>query len=411
LTRDWALPGPGGVAFVPVYLAGVALATLGVRVVSGAAPPIAVLVVSAVVGMVLTDVTLFPTQAFRDLGIYVKAGAHWLEGSPVYVTTLTTSVPVDRTNYPYLYPPFTLPFAALLAAIPTIPLRLLWTAGSIAAIVAAFRLIGIRPRWWPVLLVWPPVFQGLYVANVAVPAMLLFAAAPWFGAGLVLSAAFKAYNALMALWLARERRWRQIAVGIAIIAALALVTLPLVGLDQWRAWLDGLDAYRRSQPLLPASLYGTALPGFLPWSAAVGLAAVAVAAAVFARRTEGLARFGIATIVASPSLYGHGFIVGLPAFVTLRLRWAWLAIGLTTISPGGLNSWSAIVLVASSWVILVLRRPAVRLPADEVEGRGGEVAAYDLLGGAPRPWPEAPLEEQPWRPHRRPAVDVAEVAA
>lgn len=410
LTRDWELPKPGGVAFVPVYLVAIAAGTLALRALTGSAPPIAVLVVSVVVGMVLTDVTLFPSQAFRDLGIYLNAGHHFLDGAPVYTTTLTTSVPSDRTHYPYLYPPFTLPLLALLSVVPTTAVRILWTLASVVAVVLAFRLIGVRPRWWLALLLWPPVFQGLYVGNVAVPAMLLFAAAPWFGAGLLLSSAFKAYNAVTGLWLVRERRWRQLALGVAILAGATIVTLPLVGLHQWRAWLAGLDAYRASQPLLPGSLYGAALIRFAPAPIAIGLAAIALAAAIFARRTEALARFGIATIVASPSVYGHGFIVGLPAFATLRLRWAWLAIGLSTMSPGGVNSWAAIVLVALSWVVLALRRPAVRLPPDTVEGRGGEIAAYDLLGGAERPWPTAPSEET--RPvGRLDRVDVAPEAA
>ncbi len=395
LTRDWELPAPGGVPFVPVYLAGIAVGTVVVRLVTGSAPPIAVLVVAVVVGMVLTDVTLFPSQAFRDLGIYVKAGQHFSAGEPVYQQALTTSVPPDRTDYPYLYPPFTLPAAVVLAAMPTVVVRALWTALSIVAIVVSFRLIGIRPRWWLPLLVWPPVFQGLYVANVAVPAMLLYAAAPWFGAGLVLAAAFKAYSGFAALWLVRERRWVQLLLGIAILIGLAVVTLPLTGLELWREWLGGLDAYRRSQEILPTSLYGVALLRYVPWIVAFGLAGLALAAAFFARRTEGLARFGIATIVASPSLYGHGFIVALPAFTTLRLRWAWLAIGLATISPGGLNSWSAVVLVAASWLVLVLRRPAITLPPDTVEGPGGEVAAWDLLGGAARPWPDVSNVDAP----------------
>jgi len=395
LVRDWALPQPGGIAFVPVYLLAIALGTIAVRFVTGAAPPIAVLVVAVVVGMVLTDITLFPTQAFRDLGIYVKAGEHYLAGTPVYDTGLTTSVPPDRTDYPYLYPPLTLPFFAVLAQLPTVVTRIAWTGACAVAILVAFRLVGIRPRWWLPLLAWPPVFQGLYVGNVAVPAALLFAAGPWFGAGLVVASAFKAYSALAVLWLVREARWRQIALGVAILVVVALATLPLTGVALWRDWIAGLAAFRESQPLLQNSLYGAAVMRYVPFVVAVAIAAIAVGAALLARRTEGLARFGVATVVASPSVYAHGFIVALPAIATLRLRWAWLAIGLTTISPGGLNTWAAVVLVAVSWVLLVLRRPAVTLPPAGVEGRGGEVASWDLLGGAARPWPTAPAETTP----------------
>lgn len=406
MVRDWEIPAPGGVPFVPLYLGAIAAGLIALRIVTGSAPPIAALVVAVIVGMVLTDLTLLPSQPFRDLGIYFKAGQHFASGTPVYQTALTTSVPVDRTEYPYLYPPFTLPFLALVAAVPLPIVNLVVTGLGVVALLVVFRLVGIRPRWWLPLLLWPPAFQGLYVANVAVFTALLFAAGPWFGAGLVLTAAFKAYSALVALWLAREGRWRQIVLGIAALVLISLLTLPLVGVDQWRSWLAALDAFRRSQALLPNSLYGSALERYLPWIVAVAVTVVAVAAAAFARRTEGLARFGIATIVASPSLYGHGFIVALPAITSLRLRWAWLALGLTTISPGGANTWAAIVLVAASWVLLWLRRPSVTLPsaASGDQGRGGEIASYDLLGGAARPWPGAPSEEPGWI-GRRPLVD------
>jgi hypothetical protein len=379
---------------VPLYLAGIAISAVAVRLATGSLPPIATLAVASIVGMVLTDVTLFPSQAFRDLGIYVKAGEHFLAGTRVYSDTLLTAVPLDRTNYPYLYPPFTLPFAAVLSALPEAVVRVLWTGALVAAALAAFELIGVRRRWWVPLLLWPPVFQGLYVGNVAVPASLLFAAGPWFGAGLIVAAGFKVYAGLAGLWLLREGRWRAIVVGIGLLVGLTLVTLPLTGIDRWTEWLVGLLRFRASQELLPEYLYGTSLPRYLPWAVAIAIAVAFVAAAWFARRTEGLARFGVATIVASPSLYAHGFIVALPAFATLRLRWAWLAIGITSITPG-VGWWLAIALVGASWFVLGLRRPSVHLPIETEEalgglGRGGEVSRWDLLGGASRAWPQAP---------------------
>ncbi|HET7028112.1 MAG TPA: glycosyltransferase family 87 protein [Candidatus Limnocylindrales bacterium] len=369
------------------------LGTLATRLLTGAAPPIAVLAVAAVVGMILTDATIFPSQPFRDLGIYVKAGRHFIDGARVYSDTLLTAVPPDRTDYPYLYPPFTLPFAALLAALPYDVVKVLWTSGCVAAALAAFALIGIRRRWWIPLLLWPPVFQGLYVGNVAVPAALLFAAGPWFGGGLIVAAGFKVYAGLAGVWLVRERRWRAIVVGVGVLAGLTVLTFPLTGLERWMEWLTGLLRFRDSQALLPDYLYGTSLPRYLPWIVAIVIAVAFVAASWLARRTEGLARFGVATIVASPSLYAHGFIVALPAIATLRLRWAWLAVAIMSVSPG-VSWWLAIALVAASWFALALRRPSLHLPVETSpavggEGRGGEVSRWDLLGGAPRPWPTA----------------------
>jgi Glycosyltransferase family 87 len=390
---------------VPVFLALIALGTLATRAVTGSAPPIAVLVVAAIVGMVLTDITVLPTQALRDLGIYVKAGAHYAANERVYLDGLVTSVPQDRTDYPYLYPPFTLPFVAVLAALPFPLVATAWVALQVVAAVLTFRLIGIRPRWWLVLLAWPPVFQGLFVANVSIFAGFLFAAGPWFGAGLLLAGVFKVYSALAGLWLARERRWRPIVTAVVALAAVSLMTLPLTGIERWREWIAGLVWFRQSQDLLPNSLYGIALPHYLPQIVAVAIGAAVVAAAWFARRTEGLARFGVATIVASPSLYAHGIIPGLPAMTTLRLRWAWLVVAVTSVVPGE-AWWAAIAFICLSWFALVLRRPAITLPPASAAGRGGEIAAFDLLGGAAHPWPNLPTEDAARVPPR--AVDVAE---
>ena len=216
------------------------------------------------------------------------------------------------------------------------------------------RLLGLALPWAVAALLWPPFFQGLYVGNVAVPAFALFAAAPWFGAGLVLAGAFKAYSAIAALWLVRERRWRPIVVGVAILAVLAVVTLPFVGLDAWRAWIEGLRLYAASQPTVPA-LVGFGLGAYLPGMVPLVLGVAAVGWALLGRRLDGLARFGVATVVASPSLFTHGFLVALPAFLGLRPVALWLALGITSVAPG-LGWWLAIVLVVAASVIPDLRR-------------------------------------------------------
>jgi hypothetical protein len=238
----------------------------------------------------------------------------------------------------------------------------------------------VRRQWILVLLLWPPVFQGIQVGNVAVAAGLLFALAPWFGAGLVIAAIFKLYSGLAALWLIRERRLGQLLLGIGLVIVAIAVTIPLTGLDRWREWLAGLDLYRASQPLLPASLYGFGLPRFVPF---VGFAAVGVAvilAALRRRGCVGLARLGLATVVASPSLYAHGLIVGLPALLLLGSPWIWAVLGLTSVAPG-LGWWIAIVVVVAGWFA-----PAL--------GRRTDDASNELhpLGSRSGPWPHAPLD-------------------
>ena len=130
---------------------------------------------------------------------------------------------------------------------------------------------------------------------------------------------------------------------------------------------------------------GAYLPGMLPL--ALGLAAVVWA--WLGRRLDGLARFGVATVVASPSLFTHGFLVALPALLGLRPVALWLALGITSVAPG-LGWWLAIVLVVAR---LGDFRPAAdlgRAVADRLRdgvGRDGGLGDEELgrraeVGGA-----------------------------
>lgn len=365
-TLDWRLPDAGGVLFVPAWAALVLAGVLVARLVRRRWEPVVVLAVAAIVAALLTDLTQFRGQPLRDLGIYLKAGEHFAAGAPVYPTGLVTARPVDLTDYPFLYPPPALPVFALLAALPRPLVEAGWLAGSVAAAIGGLRLLGLPWRWAVAALAWPPFLQGLYVGNVSVAAFALFAAAPWFGAGLVLAAILKPYAAVASLWLVRERRFRALVAGAAAVAALGLVTLPIVGPDAWRAWIEGLRLYSASQPLLPEYLYGLGLPRYVPSLAFAGLAAGAVAWAWLGRGREGLARFGVATVAAAPSAFAHGFLVALPAFLGLRAAWLWVALGITSVAPG--VAW---------WLAILVAVAASFLPGLRREDYGG-------------PWPAAP---------------------
>lgn len=351
---DWRLPSHDGTSFGPVWAALSALSVATVRILRGRWEPVVVLAAMTAVAALLTDLVQLNGQFLRDLGIYVRAGEHFAAAVPVYLAAALTEAPVDMTTYPFLYPPPTLPFAAILAALPRPFVDAGWLVGSGLAAVWGLRLVGLSTRWALAALLWPPIFQGLYVGNVAVPAFALFAAAPWFGAGLILAALLKPYSAIAGLWLVHQRRWGQLGLGLALIAALALVTLPLVGVDLWRRWIDGLRWYAVSQPAVPALLalsLGAYLPGWLQLAAAVG----AIGWSWLGRGLDGLARFGVATVVGSPSLFAHGFVVALPAFLALRPVGLWLAIGITSVAPG-LGWWLSIVLVVVASVVGGLRR-------------------------------------------------------
>ena len=148
--------------------------------------------------------------------------------------------------------------------------------------------------------------------------------------------------------------------------------LPLTGLDRWREWIGALAAFRASQAVFPG-LYGLALPGFLPYPAYLALAIVAVGFALRSRPFSGLRRFGVAGVVASPSLYPHGFTLALPALLDLETFWFWVTLALTSTVLGG-GWWAAIALVAASWFVPGMRR-----------GTSGDAHTSDTNGDALHP--------------------------
>jgi alpha-1,2-mannosyltransferase len=378
----------GGLSYWAVWLTllvvASAAAAAAVRRLQPARPivrPAEATAILALTAAIATDLTQF-YQPLRDLGIYLKAGGHFLDGAPVYIQSALTARPEDLTNYPFLYPPVSLPFFAVLAVLPQPLVQAAWVAGSMAIGLAALRLMGLRGRWLGLAVLWPPFFEGIWVGNIAVAALALFAIGPWIGAGLVVGGVFKSYTGLASLWLLRERRIKALVGGVAVIAAACALALPLTGVDLWLDWIRALQLYQTSQRNVPA-LYGFGLPGYVPVWMFLGLAAAAIAAGLAVRGRDGLARLGTATIVASPSLWGHGMLVAVPSILSLRSQWLWLAIGFTS-APDGIGWWWAVVVIAASWLLPPMRR--------------------DLEAEASRRWPERlhPLGENrgPW-----PALD------
>ncbi|MGZ6266960.1 MAG: hypothetical protein ACXWNR_00110, partial [Candidatus Limnocylindrales bacterium] len=202
-------------AWIALAAAGVLVASLVLRRLRPTAPwlrPVEAAAVLALAAMVLTDLTM-AWQPLRDLGIYLKAGQHYVAGAPVYLQAAMTERPADLSNYPFLYPPLTLPLFGALSMLPVPLAQTLWVGGSLGLVMLALRMVGLPFRWLVFVALWPPLFQGLWVGNVAVPGLAFFAIGPWLGSALVVGAVFKSYTGIAALWLARERRWSQLASG------------------------------------------------------------------------------------------------------------------------------------------------------------------------------------------------------
>jgi hypothetical protein len=381
VTWTWKFPNWEGVRFIIVWAGAVILGGLIARKWRGRIDPLDIAIAIVLAATVMSDIATFWTQGLRDFLLYLKAGDRWLEGDAVYLTSVLSVKPDDLTNYPFLYPPLTLPLFGGLASLPVPVASALWVGGSILAAYVALRRLGLGARWAILFLAWPPIFQGIYVGNVAIPVFLLFALAPWQGAGLVLSPVFKAYSAIAAAWLLLERRTRDILVGLVALIVVLVVTYPLVKPTLWFEWLTGLRLYEASQLALPDYLYGFGLTRWVPLTAILGLAALGLVAAALTRDPrERLARAGVATVAGSPSLFAHGFTFALPAMLALDSRWLWLVLGITSCSPG-LAWWLLPLVVAISWL-----RPGLR-------NHGWRPDAHPL-GTARVAWPTAPVRSR-----------------
>ena len=337
--------------------------------------PLEALAILAGVASVLGVVTILPTQALRDLIIYLRAGSAFGSGVPVYLDGLVTAIPADRSTYPFLYPPPLLPVFAALAALPRPLVEGAWVAGSLAALVFALRVIGLPWRWALAALAWRPIFEGLWVGNVAIPLLACLAIAIRHPSALVIPPVVKAYSATATLWLVREGRWRSLALGSAGVLVACALTLPLTGLEAWRSWLAGLDWFARSQASLP-DLYGIALPRFVGPAAALVIGLVVLAGALVVGGRAGLARLGMATPALSPSVFAHGLLVSLPALGYLRPAALWVAVGAMAFAATA-GSWIGPALSVASWFLPVLRRTSAH------PGRAG---VPDPLDGAAGPW-------------------------
>lgn len=326
------------------------------------------------------------TQPFRDVALYLRAGAAWLDGRAPYLAGPLTVLPLDRTQYPFVYPPFLLPFFGALSRLPQGLAIAVWEIAAVAAVILALKLLGVRSPWIPLLFLWPPIAVGLSVGNAA-PFGFLGLAAGWrWGAALVLGGVFKAQAAIPALWLFRERRWRPFVLGCLALAALVLVTVPLTGLAIYGDWLRGLQAFEETVRRFP-TLADSALQRYLPQGLALGIAVATATAAAVASGRMGLSRFGIVAIVASPTLYVHGLVFLLPAALWLDVTSLWLILGLV---PMGWGVWLAITTTGAA-LMLGLTRGAIatrwsRAGTPEHAALGSPL---HLLGPDPEPWPDA----------------------
>lgn len=236
---------------------------------------------------------------------------------------------LDGRYYPFFYPPPVLALAIPFAGLPFPWALAAWmVAGYLAYLVLARRLLPAAV--WPIA-AYPGAFSNLAHAQIGgLTSGLYLAAAQCFQrrpfvAGLLLGGLVcKPHLALLVpVALAAGRCWRAFAGAAVGSLGLIALTLPLVGLDGFQAFLETLAASRwivLAEPDLlwkMPGIFAAARPG-LGEPAAYGIQAVAALVMAFvvwrawARSDDVLGRFAIlttATVLATPYLVDYDLII------------------------------------------------------------------------------------------------------
>ncbi len=312
--------------------------------------------------------TLYPWGV--DVVIPLRAATRWLAGDQPYLASSFLNGP--GYDLPYLYPPFVLPIVAPFTALPQVVPITAWFLVSLAAATFACRRLAMPWLAIPFLLAWPPFTEGLLGGNVQVVVFAAFVALFWReprndeerrdfeplerdlgrqdrpgvrGAlpnGLLATAvgALKASQVQPWLYLAR-RNWRSAAAGAIALAVVALLTLPLVGVQTWLDWLAQLG--RANDPKW--ILAGAGIARSLPWWVGDLIVLASMAAVLVVPNRHAGAWIGLLAVIGSPSLRVFGLLFALPAMLVIRREIAlvaalliasytfegwWLAMGLIT---------------------------------------------------------------------------------
>lgn len=283
-----------------------------------------------------------PTLGY-DYHAYANAAHRLLDRQPLYDAT----VAVAGGFAVFLYPP---PFAVAMVPFALLPGDLGlwgWLAALSAAFVAGVRLLPVRRevRWAIVLLAglsWPYLYS-IKLGQVG-PLLFLAFAVGWrflsvprvSGVAIAAGALIKLQPALLFGWLLATRRWRALAVGLAVCGVAAVVVTPFVGLVTWADYVALLR--RVSTPVTTPHNFtpgavafqmgaSESIAGVIEALCIVGALAVSAWAWLRAPAVSSYLVTVVASQLISPLLWDHyAMLLLLPtAFLLERRQW-WAAL-------------------------------------------------------------------------------------
>ena len=312
----------------------------------------------------LVTTTLVDPLPGVDVEIPLRAADRWLAGDEPYRAEAFVSG--TGAELPFLYPPFTLPFFAVLSWLPREAVLAASIALLLVAAVAASRRLRIPWLWIPLVVAWPPFVEGIVHANLTVLLFLAFVVlfyratgSPWRADPRDVSQPGESdvevgglAAAIGAVKVSQPHAWvfvlhyrpRAAVLGAIAVAVVVLATLPLTGIQPWFDWVDQL---RRASD--PAWAYaGFAMTRYLPPLVGLAVAVACVVAVWFAPRRDGGPWVGLLSTLGAVSLHSFGMLFLIPAMLRIRLEIALVAACFVAANSYE-GSWAAILLVTAAY--------------------------------------------------------------
>lgn len=197
--------------------------------------------------------TAFGPLPLLDLRAHLEGGQAWLNGQDPYRTALSDRTDAAHAGSGFVYPPYTVPFFALLDRLGERAASMLWQACQLLALAVAVWLLATPRSWRRVSLLtimvvcFYPVLSNLALGQAGLVSLALLLAAwtlldtsPTL-AGTLMGAAgvLKLFPLGLTACAAIRRRWCSVATAAGVVAACVAVTWPWTA-NLWPEYLSGV---------------------------------------------------------------------------------------------------------------------------------------------------------------------------
>ena len=172
----------------------------------------------------------------------------------------------DLRDEPNNIPTAALPYLPV-AWLPPSAAKIAWTALSLLLFAWSLKILFALSRLragdtlglllLTLLFLWHPAWEALALGQVYVLLLVVFILfirhlsgkkGALSGVFLALAALFKGYGGVPAVLLGMRRKWNVIGVSAALAAGMVLVTMPVLGVESWRAFYDNVLRSLGSRP-------------------------------------------------------------------------------------------------------------------------------------------------------------------